>query len=606
VWSAPQILTGNTQAVTYSQLTLANNGTVFLSYNDKKNDLIRIDSSSNGGLTWNPYASITLPAGETRKPIHPTAPEFAGDSFSVLVYGTNPYGSSAAPVPVNQSFAVPVIPVAGGLVITSSGVAFQSGALYMVQVNPASATTANITGLVSLGGSVQATFAPGSYIPQQYTILRSSGLNGSFSAFETANLPTGFAASLNYTNTEVLLDLTANLGAGGGLNVNQQNVATAINNFFNSGGSLPSNFMNVFGLTGSGLTSALTQLDGEIAVDSELAALQLMNEFLNLMIDPFVDGRLGGYGAWAIGFAPDAQTILPPDIALAYAGILKSPPPAPFEQRWTAWGGAYGGGNWTSGNAATGSSNLTAQTYGFAGGMDYHYSPDTIVGFALGGGGTNWGLAGGLGRSDAFQTGVYGMTRFGPFYFSTALAFANHWMTTSRTAPGDQLTANFDAQSYGARIESGYRYAVLPALGVTPYAALQAQDFHAPAYSESDLTGGGFGLSYAAMNATDVRTELGARLDSPQAIGGMPLLLRARVAWAHDSVGNPSLSAAFQTLPGSSFTVNGAPMPQNSALTSAGAEFYISPRWTLLAKFDGEFASGSQTYAGTGTLRYVW
>jgi hypothetical protein len=25
-----------------------------------------------------------------------------------------------------------------------------------------------------------------------------------------------------------------------------------------------------------------------------------------------------------------------------------------------------------------------------------------------------------------------------------------------------------------------------------------------------------------------------------------------------------------------------------------------------VAKFDGEFASGSQTYAGTGTLRYTW
>jgi hypothetical protein len=24
------------------------------------------------------------------------------------------------------------------------------------------------------------------------------------------------------------------------------------------------------------------------------------------------------------------------------------------------------------------------------------------------------------------------------------------------------------------------------------------------------------------------------------------------------------------------------------------------------AKFDGEFASGSQTYAGTGTIRYTW
>jgi hypothetical protein len=30
------------------------------------------------------------------------------------------------------------------------------------------------------------------------------------------------------------------------------------------------------------------------------------------------------------------------------------------------------------------------------------------------------------------------------------------------------------------------------------------------------------------------------------------------------------------------------------------------PRWTLIAKFDGEFASGSQTYAGSGTLHYTW
>jgi hypothetical protein len=28
--------------------------------------------------------------------------------------------------------------------------------------------------------------------------------------------------------------------------------------------------------------------------------------------------------------------------------------------------------------------------------------------------------------------------------------------------------------------------------------------------------------------------------------------------------------------------------------------------WSLAAKFDGEFVSGSQTYAGTGTLRYTW
>ena len=131
---------------------------------------------------------------------------------------------------------------------------------------------------------------------------------------------------------------------------------------------------------------------------------------------------------------------------------------------------------------------------------------------------------------------------------------------------------------------------VLPTLGVTPYAAVQAQDFHTPSYSETDLTGGGFGLSYAAMNATDVRSELGARFDDPEVIGGMPLLLARRVAWAHDFVSNPSLSAAFKSLPGTNFVVNGAPLPQNSALTSAGAELFFTSRWALLVKFDGELA----------------
>ena len=117
---------------------------------------------------------------------------------------------------------------------------------------------------------------------------------------------------------------------------------------------------------------------------------------------------------------------------------------------------------------------------------------------------------------------------------------------------------------------------MLPTLGVTPYAALQAQDFHTPSYSETDVTGGGFGLSYAAMSATDIRSELGARFDDPTVIGGLPLLLRARVAWAHDFVSNPALSAVFESLPATNFVVNGAPIPQNSALTSAGAELYIT------------------------------
>ena len=66
------------------------------------------------------------------------------------------------------------------------------------------------------------------------------------------------------------------------------------------------------------------------------------------------------------------------------------------------------------------------------------------------------------------------------------------------------------------------------------------------------------------------------------------------------------MNAAFQTLPGSNFTVNGAAPPTNLALLTSGAEYRMANGISLGAKFDTELASRSQTYAGTGTVRYTW
>jgi uncharacterized protein with beta-barrel porin domain len=87
---------------------------------------------------------------------------------------------------------------------------------------------------------------------------------------------------------------------------------------------------------------------------------------------------------------------------------------------------------------------------------------------------------------------------------------------------------------------------------------------------------------------------------------GAALSLRARLAWAHDWVSDPSLTAVFQALPGASFIVNGATPAKDSALVSTGAELWLANGVALLDKFDGEFAKRSQTLAGTGTLRVSW
>jgi uncharacterized protein with beta-barrel porin domain len=59
-------------------------------------------------------------------------------------------------------------------------------------------------------------------------------------------------------------------------------------------------------------------------------------------------------------------------------------------------------------------------------------------------------------------------------------------------------------------------------------------------------------------------------------------------------------------MPGASFIVNGAAPAEDSALVSAGAELRLASGVSMLAKFDVDLASHSQTYAGTGTLRYRW
>jgi uncharacterized protein with beta-barrel porin domain len=502
----------------------------------------------------------------------------------------------------NGGTLAPGTPGSPGTAMTINGnLAFQSGAIYLVQLNSSTASLVNVSGTATLAGAVKVSGIPS---PMTYDILHSGGLNNTqFQPFSEA----GYIGTLSYSATDVFLNVTgANLGAGDS-DQNQQRVASSINNFFNSGGTLPAGFLPIFGLTGGDQDTALSQLSGEAATGAQQVSTQVMNQFFDLLFGS--SGAQAGSGTGhASGFAAEKPGGYPPEIALAYDSVMAAQP-ANFAQRLSVWGAGFGGNGTFNGDATIGSHDLAASTYGYAAGVDDRLTPDLLVGFAVAGGGSNWALTQNLGsgRSNVFQGGVRAILHAGPAYIEAAAAFANHWFTTGRTAfAGDQLTARFQGQSYGGRFEAGYRFAAWPAIGVAPYSALQTQLFHTPSYSETDLTGGGFGLSYASSNVTDTRSEFGARFDSLQILDTMPLVWRARLAWAHDWVSSPALTATFETLPGANFVVSGAAMPANSVLTTAGARLYLTPNWSVEAKFDGDFARTAQTYAGTGTIRYSW
>ena len=284
-----------------------------------------------------------------------------------------------------------------------------------------------------------------------------------------------------------------------------------------------------------------------------------------------------------------------------------------FEQRWSTWIAGYGGSQSTDGNTALGSNNTTSSVYGTAVGADYRFSPDTIAGFALAGGGTNFSVAnGGSGRSDLFQAGAFIRHNAGAAYITAAAAYGWQDITTDRTvaiAGTDHLRAEFNANAFSGRLEGGYRF-VSPwvgGIGITPYAAAQFTTFDLPAYAEQATVGSNaFALGYNAKNVTDARSEIGIRTDKSFAMSDGIFTLRSRVAWAHDYDPNRSIGATFQALPGASFVVNGAMQAADSALVTASAEKKWLNGWSVAATFEGEFSNVTSSYAGKGVVRYDW
>ena len=117
----------------------------------------------------------------------------------------------------------------------------------------------------------------------------------------------------------------------------------------------------------------------------------------------------------------------------------------------------------------------TSSIGGVAVGADYRFSPYTIAGFALAGGGTNFSLANGLGsgRSDLFQAGAFIRHAVGPAYISAALAYGWQDITTDRTVT-NLLPSYAEQAIVGANSFARGRPAMLRSLQLQPNGRSQA------------------------------------------------------------------------------------------------------------------------------------
>jgi len=576
--------------------------------------LVKVGSGTLTLAGTNSYTGATVVAGGTLS--------VTGDISSSSGVVVNPGGMLAG------TGTVPGVLVVGGTLMPGQSVGtlnvrgnlvFTSAVTYLININATTASLTNVTGTAVLGGAtVQVVDDKDITKRQVYTLLTATG--GISGTFNPDIVGVKNKVELFYDANNVYLCDHCKFEFNGEKSFafphNLEDVAAAIDAAIDADRTLPARLLNLLGLLQqpAQLAIDLSQLTGEVHTGAEQAGFQVTNAFLRLLLDPFAETRGAGGGGSAMGFAPERSPAFPPDVALAYASVLKEPaaPAPPASCPWNVWASGYGGRANIGGDPVNiGSHDASVRDYGYAAGLDYRIAADTTVGFALGGAGTDWSLANalGTGRGDVFQGGIYGSKRWGAAYVSAALAYATYWMSTDRFVNvfgTDHLTSNFTAHDFSGRIESGYRFA-LPLVAVTPYGAFQAQRLYLPAYSEVAPAGSPFALTYNAQNFATTRSELGAWFDKTVLVtDAYAATLFARAAWAHDWRNDRALSTNFLTLPTPAFIIDGAAPPPDKALVSGGSELRLRNGWSVIGKFDGEFASRLQSYAGTGTVRYVW
>jgi outer membrane autotransporter protein len=500
--------------------------------------------------------------------------------------------------------AVGTLNVAGNLT-------FNAGSIFLVDVTPTTASKVNVSGTASLNGTVEAVFAPGSYLANAYTILTATGgRTGTFANLVTVDLPAFLSASLTYDPNDVMLvTLRSNLNRPG-LTQNQSAVAAALDNSFNTGhGTLA----GLSTLTPAQIPAALNALSGEGTSGTQETAFGAGDLFLTTMMEQGSFWR-SGTGAAGATYVPMSYASDP-----AQAPVFKAMPvkaPLYDEPLYRAWFAGFGGSWHLDGQAEPGSATLSHSTAGGAAGLDYQVNRNLLVGVAAGGSESSFSVPdrSTSGSLDGAHIGTYGVARWDAWYAAGALAFNAFDNRLTRTiagvGPTEIATGTFNSDMLSGRFEVGYRQA-FSGFAVTPFAAVQFAELWQSGYSESSTTLAGapgvLGLTYASQTVSSLPTFLGAQLDTRVVLAnGTVWSPYARLSWVHEFEPTRDVTASFITLPITGFTVFGPGATRDAARIDLGSKLVIGRNTALFASFDGEFSDRSQMYAGKGGLKVAW
>ncbi len=458
---------------------------------------------------------------------------------------------------------------------TASGkLAFNTGSYYLVEMDGTHADQGLTVGVgASLAGTVMLTGDYDAQLGQEIVILTSPGFG---STFADVVVPSVFMTpTLNYdTSTagahyvKVTVDQTVAFGDLAQTH-NQRSLASGLDTLA-SGNSL---FDTLILLESEGAArDAYDQMSGE-AHASLMGALmensQQAVSAVNDRIHATFEAEAGERSTAAYGDTIDGEN-----------GF---------------WLTGYG--NWTDTDATSNTAQMDNTLGGFVAGIDREVGNNARLGL-LGGysqTSTRVDALASSGDADSYTIGVYGgaekSTGNGTAGISFGALYTWHSIETTRqvTIPvTETLAGDYDARSYQFFAEAGYEVKT-DRFALEPFAGVSYINLKTDAYSE---TGGISALSAGTQTNDTTYTTLGLRSSLQLADR---VNTRGMVGWRH-AFGDVDPASTFTIAGSTPFTVLGAPIAEDAAVTELGLDVNVTDNVMIGASYEGQYGDGATAH----------
>lgn len=458
----------------------------------------------------------------------------------------------------------------------------------------------------TLNGKLVVVVQPGTYTAvNTYAsfINTLTGTTGNFSSVVSSSPFFTVALQPNGINLDLILTRIG-LGSVQGMTPNQMAVGNALERSYST--TLTGNAATFYSnLLAAASVTVLDQLGGEGTSAAQTAAFNAASLFNNAMQGQGLFGSsLNGLSVTVPAAYADAR---PPGHD-AFAAL--NAPPAAQPGGWRIWTAGFGASNSLQGEASTGSYDQSIQTAGGLMGVEWQAAPDFRVGAAGGASESTFSVRdlSTSGRLIGGHAGLYAVKNWSTYYAAASVSYARYDNKTERTIAGvgdtERASGRFAGDQVSGRLEVGWKTSY-GRTNVTPFVAVEPAVLWQRGYTESGA--GILGLSVASEQAMSLPVFVGVQFDGHYVAGeGAVLAPYSRASWVHELEPDRRVTGTFITVPGATFTVDGARAASDAVRLDNGVRLTFHARHSLFVNFGGEWSGRTQSYAATGGFRAAW